>query len=55
MGREIQGVHIRDGCVLDEQRNKQPFPMNTVGPDGTISDTFLQLLAQIALSYEQIF
>ena len=27
--------------------------MTTVGPDSTISDTFLQLLAQITLSYEQ--
>ena len=35
-GGTIQDVHIRDGYVLDEQRNKQPFPMNTVGPDGTI-------------------
>ena len=29
--------------------------MNIVGPDGTIPDTFLQFLAQIALSYEQFF
>ena len=27
----------RDDCVLDEQRNKQPFP---VGPDGTIFFNF---------------
>ena len=31
------------------------FPMNTIGPDDTITDTFLQLLAQIALGYEQFF
>ena len=30
--RKIQGVHMLDGCVLGEQRNKQPFPMNTLCP-----------------------
>jgi hypothetical protein len=47
---------MHDGLVLDEQRNKQPFPMNNnVGPDGTISYTFPQLLAQTILSDEQFF
>ena len=39
-----------DCCVLGEQRNKQPFPMNTVCPDGTISYTFPQLLTQTILT-----
>jgi hypothetical protein len=34
---------------MTSQRNKQPFPMNAVVPDSTISDIFIQLLAQITL------
>ena len=46
-GRKIHGLHMLDGCVLSEQRNKQPFPMNTICPDGTISYTYISLIFNV--------